>query len=208
MLRFEGQSALVVGAKHPVARMVAMALARHGAFVVAVDHDEDALMSLARSFPKRIEALSMSDGSGMRRAKLAQAWKGAPLHHMCCAPMGQLRGETWRAALFDWLGAFAKPLNATGGRALALFEPRESFGEEALLHRVERAADAAFIAEMHQRYELCLNGLYLHTHAAVPAAAARALMFLSPMSAGLSGALVPFGAVPPGAAIDAEGESA
>lgn len=78
--RFSEKLAVVAGAEHPLASALCQRLARHGAVVVAVGHDEDALDLLARKFPKQIEPLALRPGKRNMLELLEEAWGSEPLH--------------------------------------------------------------------------------------------------------------------------------
>lgn len=190
---FEGQFALVFGACHSVAKLLVRALARRGAFVVAADSDEDGLMVLARSDPRRIETLSLAQGQEERSAQLFHAWRDQPLHIFVSAPEPDQEGSVYRRHLSRQLSRFGEPLRDTPGRALCLFSSASDEEASAPLARAEMQANCTLIVETAMRDGFTLNGLSIHPEAAPKKAAARALTLLTPVTGGISGAFMPLG---------------
>lgn len=193
---FSGKNCLVIGALHPVGRAIARRLVARGAFVVAVDNDEDGLHALSRGNPEQIAplALDLSDTQALDR--LTSNWGPEPLHALVMAhpldPQWKI-GDILRSADAT-TRRLAPVLEASHGAALTLFHAP---GEMA--SPLERArADAmarltSGLADMGAR----INAMALHPAALASRASgqlcATAMMMLLPMSAAIGGAVLPVG---------------
>ncbi|MCH2165030.1 MAG: hypothetical protein MK098_10320 [Marinovum sp.] len=189
---FHNRCALIIGACHPVARLVAIGLARRGAFVVAVDEDETALLALAATNPRQIEILSVADRIEERLAQLHCAWRDQPLHYLVAAGPVDGTDSAFRRILVRHVARFAPILRQNDGRALCLFATPGATESDDPAMRGEQAAYSVVIGDLARQKKVVINGLFVHPEAPPAAAAARSIMLLSPLAAGISGALMSF----------------
>lgn len=193
---FAGKNCLIVGATQDVGRILSLRLAARGAYVVAVDENADLLQDLAEHAPDQIAPLALDPADSAALSRLTSNWGPDPLHVLIFAQA--LRDDAARSDVLQGIHAathkLAPLLEASNGAALVLFSAAGEGGSA--LAKAEAGALAQLTCEL-AREGARINALELHRAALVPKASAQlcatAMMMLLPMSAAISGAVLPVG---------------
>jgi NAD(P)-dependent dehydrogenase (short-subunit alcohol dehydrogenase family) len=121
---FDGRTILLAGAGCAAGAILARAFARAGGHVIIIDHDEPAILRIARADPARIDPLRLDLQNLAQVHHFAEIWQDEPLHGLI--HLQPLRLQMWpgRAitSVVEVSAALRPALRAGEGRVLIVHE--------------------------------------------------------------------------------------